>query len=149
MVAREHSLWSCVSPRRFRADSGASLRRRKRNKKVAVEFIPICGRNSRGSRKWLTKSSPSVGCGSTLSRAGSSAVAASKTAAASGRGASTIGGGTSAVPAIMPGLSAPWATDDLIEINSTGSTVPTLLNVELGGGREVLDSLRTRYPRNR
>ena len=55
------------------------------------EFIPICGRNSRGSRPWRTRSSTSVGCGATMSIAGSSAVAASKTEAASGRWASAIG----------------------------------------------------------
>jgi len=40
VVAREHSLGSCVSPHRFRADEGAALRRRKRNTKVAVHPCP-------------------------------------------------------------------------------------------------------------
>jgi hypothetical protein len=56
-----------------------------------VEFIPICGRNSRGSSTWLTRSYTSVGCGSTMSIAVSSAVAASKTEAAYGRWAAAIG----------------------------------------------------------
>jgi transposase-like protein len=55
------------------------------------EFIPICGRNSRGSSTWRTRSSASVGCGATLSLAGASAIAASKTEAAYRRWASAIG----------------------------------------------------------
>jgi putative transposase len=55
-----------------------------------LEFIPVCGRSSRGSSTWRTRSATSVGCGSTMSRVVSSAVAASKTEAASGRWASAI-----------------------------------------------------------
>ena len=84
-----------------------------------LEFIPICGRNSRGSSSWLTRYSTSVGCGSTMSLGVSSAVAASQTEAAYGRWASAIGCGISAVPGIMPGSSSPWAAESLIEINST------------------------------
>src|SRR5262245_773163 len=32
-----------------------------------IEFISICGRSSRGSSAWRTRSSTSVGCGSTIS----------------------------------------------------------------------------------
>ena len=48
-----------------------------------LEFISICGRISRRSSTWRTRSDPSVGCGPTLSLAVSSAVA-------SERGASVI-----------------------------------------------------------
>jgi hypothetical protein len=76
------------------------------------EFISICSRSSRGSRTYRTSSSTSVGCGSTLSIAGSSAVAASKIEAAYSRWAAAIGCGTSVVPSIMLGSSSPWAADD-------------------------------------
>ena len=64
----------------------------RRNKKAAkkFEFIPICDRNSHGSSPWLPRSYPSVGCGSTISIAVSSAGAASQTEATSRRGASAI-----------------------------------------------------------
>ena len=58
---------------------------------MRIEFIPICGRTSRGSNTWLTRSSTSIGCGSTLSIAVSSAIAAAKTEAAYGRWAAAIG----------------------------------------------------------
>jgi hypothetical protein len=60
---------------------GAALGRRVHT----LEFISICGRSSRGSSTWRTRSSTSVGCGSTMSIAVSSAVAASKTEATYGR----------------------------------------------------------------
>src|SRR5215470_17776957 len=56
----------------------------------AFEFIPICGRRSRGSGTWRTRSSTSVGCGSTMSTAVPSAAASSKTGSACGRKGSTI-----------------------------------------------------------
>ena len=70
-----------------------NLGRAKRHTIVSssYEFIPLCGRHSRGSSTWRTRSSTSVGCGATLSLAGASAVAASKTEAAYRRWASAIG----------------------------------------------------------
>ena len=47
----------CGTPLTFKAHGNRSFR--------TFEFIPICSRNSRGSRTWRTRSSTSVGCGST------------------------------------------------------------------------------------
>jgi hypothetical protein len=57
----------------------------------AHEFLSICGRTSRGSSTWRTRSATSGGCGPTMSRAVSSAVAASQTAAAAERWAAALG----------------------------------------------------------
>ena len=83
-----------------------------------IEFISICGRSSRGSNTWRTRRSTSVGCGSTISIAVSSAVAASKTEAASGRGRLRSGEGHLLCPASCRARLPRVAAHGLIEINS-------------------------------
>jgi hypothetical protein len=73
------------------------------NCRRSIKFISICGRSSRGSRTWRTRSSTSLGCGSTMSVAVSRAVAASKTEAAYERWAAALGCGPSAVPCTPSG----------------------------------------------
>jgi hypothetical protein len=73
-----------------------------------IEFISIYGRNSHGSSTGRTRSSPSVGCGATLSLAGASAVAASKTKAASGRWRPRSGAGPLLCPPSCRVRLPPW-----------------------------------------
>jgi hypothetical protein len=82
-LAGHHCLWRRTVSWLTKACVGilTNLRPRLVPRSAINEFISICGRSSRGSSTWRTRSSTSVGCGSTMSIAVSSAVAASKTTA--------------------------------------------------------------------